>query len=408
LATRTNVTLIGNEAPYTFINNGWITDSGNITDGNFVEAGIDRDGSNGVDAPAPGDSACPGAGCRLFSSTWNPPPGNPVPGDDPLTAQAQRGAVIQMFYAMNRYQAEMYRLGFTEQARNFQTDNFGRGGVGNDRVSAEGQDSSGTNNANFSTVADGGRGRMQMYLWTGPTPDYDGTADAEVIIHEVTHGLSNRLHGNASGLSTNMARGMGEGWSDFYAYTMLAEPTDPINGIYTTGGYATYLAAASFTGNYYYGIRRFPRAPITFLGPNGKPHAPFTFRHLNSNCNTEIGTTTTIGTISAFPRGPFGVTQCDAVHNAGEVWSSALWEIRNLMVSRLGFQNGTTRVLQVVTDGMKLAPLGPTFLQERDAIIAAAAAVPGKLQPMWSISAKASASAAWALAQQLSRHRRQM
>ncbi len=50
---------------------------------------------------------------------------------------------------MNRYHDELYRLGFTESARNFQNDNYGRGGVGNDRVSAEGQDSSGTNNANF-------------------------------------------------------------------------------------------------------------------------------------------------------------------------------------------------------------------------------------------------------------------
>ena len=33
------------------------------------------------------------------------------------------------------------------------------------------------------------------------------------------------------------------------------------------------------------------------------------------------------------------------------------------------------RVLQVVTDGMKLAPTGPTFLQERDAIISAANAI---------------------------------
>ncbi|HMS10597.1 MAG TPA: M36 family metallopeptidase, partial [Pyrinomonadaceae bacterium] len=215
VGTRVNISRIGNEAPYTFVNNGWITDGANITDGNFNEAGVDRVAPNGVDAPQAGDGACPGAGCRVFTSTWNPAPGNPAPGDDPLTAQAQRGAVIQMFYAMNWYQSEMYRLGFTEQAFNFQQDNFGRGGTGNDRVSSEGQDSSGTNNANFSTPADGGRGRMQMYVWTGPTPDYDGTADADVIIHEVTHGLSNRLHGNASGLSTNMARGMGEGWSDF-------------------------------------------------------------------------------------------------------------------------------------------------------------------------------------------------
>ena len=121
---------------------------------------------------------------------------------------------------------------------------------------------------------------MQMYLWTGPTPDYDGTTDVDVIIHEVTHGTSTRLHGNASGLSTNMSRGMGEGWGDWYAHTMLAEPTDPINGIYTTGGYATYLlTSATDTSNYYYGIRKFPKAVIAFTGgPNNRPHNPLTFK----------------------------------------------------------------------------------------------------------------------------------
>jgi hypothetical protein len=374
LLTRTNVTLIGNEAPFAFNNNGWITDGANITDGNALEAGIDRDGTNGVDAPQTG------APNRTFDSTWNPPPGNPAPGDEPVTAQAQRGAVIQMFYVMNRYHDELYRVGFTEPARNFQHDNFGRGGLGNDRISAEGQDSGGFNNANFSIVADGTRGRMQMYLWNGPTPDKDGTTDAEVIIHEVTHGTSQRLHGNATGLSQNMAGGMGEGWGDWYAYTMLAEPSDPIDGVYTTGGYATHLLGG-MTSNYYHGIRRFPRAPITYTGgPNNKPHNPFTFKHLNGNCDTTLGTTA-MAVDSAFPRNPSvstssGAQACNQVHNAGEIWSSALWEVRNRMVARLGFTAGTTRVLQVVTDGMKLSPLNPTFLQARDAIITAAAALP--------------------------------
>ena len=361
IISRTNVTRIGNEAPYAFNNNGWITDAINITDGNALQAGIDRDGVNGVDAPQTG------APNRVFDSTWNPPPGNPAPGDEPLTAQAQRGSVIQMFYVMNLYHDELYRLGFTEQARNFQASNFGRGGVENDRVSAEGQDSSGTNNANFSTPADGGRGRMQMYLWTGPTPDYDGTTDAEIIIHEVTHGTSNRLHGNSSGLSTNMSGGMGEGWGDFYAHALLSEPTDPINGIYTEGGYATYLATGGFTGNYYYGIRRFPKAVMAFTGgPNNRPHNPLTFADADSTqFNISDG---------AFARGPFGVSTVDQVHNLGEIWSSALWEVRAKLVTRLGWAVGNRKVLQLVTDGMKLAPLGPTFLQERDAILAAAQA----------------------------------
>jgi hypothetical protein len=362
--SRSTVSRIGNESPFEFNNLGWITDGTNVTDGNNLQAGIDRDGTNGVDATQIG------APNRTFDSTWNPPPGNPAPGDDPLTTQAQRGAVIQMFYVMNAYHDELYRLGFTEAAHNFQNDNFGRGGTGLDRVSAEGQDSSGTNNANFGTPADGGRGRMQMYLWSGPTPDYDGTTDADIIIHEVTHGTSNRLHGNSSGLTTNMSGGMGEGWGDFYAHCLLSEPSDPINGIYTEGGYATYLGSSGYVNNYYYGIRRFPKAVIAFTGgPNNRPHNPLTFADADSTqFNINDG---------AYTRGPFGSSTPDQVHALGEIWSSALWEVRAKLVARLGWEVGNRRTLQLVTDGMKLAPLGPTFLTERDAIIAAAQALGG-------------------------------
>ena len=47
---------------------------------------------------------------------------------------------------------------------------------------------------------------MQMFIWTGPPVDIDTAVDAQIVIHEFTHGLSNRLHGNSSGLTTNMAR----------------------------------------------------------------------------------------------------------------------------------------------------------------------------------------------------------
>ncbi|HEY0427419.1 MAG TPA: M36 family metallopeptidase [Pyrinomonadaceae bacterium] len=375
ITARTSMTLIGNEGVYSFNNNGWITDGTNITDGNNVEAGVDRVAPSGVDAPATGSPN------RVFSNAWNPPPGNPAPGDDPLTPVAQYGATTSMFYIENRYHDEMYRLGFNEAAKNFQTTNFTAQGVGNDRISAEGQDSSGTNNANFSTPADGGRGIMQMYLWTGPTPDYDGTTDAEVIIHESTHGTSNRLHGNGSGLG-GMGGMMGEGWSDFYGHVMLSEPTDDINGVYTTGGYATYQLGG-FSANYFYGIRRFPKALLSVTGGPARPACgnapcpinPFTFKHVNADCDTTLGTTTT-AVSSAFPRSPVIATSgsCNQVHNAGEIWSSALWEVRGLMLTRLGWAVGNRKTLQLVTDGMKLAPLNPTFLQERDAIIAAAAA----------------------------------
>lgn len=382
--TRTDVTIIGNEFPNTFNDLGWITDGNNTTDGNNVQAGLDRE------LPATGNPANPadidptgmatGSPSRVFSYAYNPMNPNTSTGDaptpnTPTTCTAtgtnaaptayQQGVTAQLFYTTNLYHDAMYRLGFNEAARNFQNNNFGRGGVGADRVSAQSQDCAGTDNANFTTPADGTRGTMQMFIFDDPTPDSDGSLDNDVVIHELTHGTSNRLHSNASGLTNNMSRGMGEGWSDFYGLSMLSEATDPINGVYSAGAYVTWNSFGLGTTNSYYGIRRFPKAVMAFTGgPNNRPHNPLTFGDLNSGCSLTDG---------AFA--PAFTGTCDQVHNAGEIWSSALWEVRALMVTRLGFQDGTTRVLQVVTDGMKLAPANPTFVQERDAILSAASAL---------------------------------
>jgi len=70
-----------------------------------------------------------------------------------------------MFFWSNCYHDLLYTLGFTEPAGNFQGNNFGRGGLGNDFVRAEAQDYSEISNANFSTPADGSLQRMQMYIF---------------------------------------------------------------------------------------------------------------------------------------------------------------------------------------------------------------------------------------------------
>ncbi len=382
---RTLVTRVGNEPPYSFNNLGWITDGNNTLDGNNVQAGLDREGPNDGSLNANGidpNSIPSGSPNRVFNYPFSPGiPTNPAlnTGDSPLPAgqnpqicleegiaaiptDFQKASVTQMFYVSNFFHDEVYRFGFTELARNFQNDNFGRGGLGGDRLSAQAQDCSGINNANFSTPADGERPQMQMYLWQGPNPDIDGALDADVMIHELTHGLSNRLHGNGSGLFLDIARGMGEGWSDFYAHCLLSEPTDPIDGLYTIGAYDTYLFGTVGFNNYYYGIRRFPKAIKTSVGgPQNRPHNPLTF--------ADIDVATADASDGAF--NPRFIPFADQVHNIGEVWSSALWEIRARYIQRLGWETGNRRILQFVTDGMKLAPLGPTPISERDAMIAA-------------------------------------
>ena len=368
---RVNFTLIGNEAPNPGMNNlGWITDGTNgvngHTDGNNAEAGLDVVAPDGVDAPVAGT-------LRVFSFAYTPGVGlSPAPGDAPTVPAYQMGMVTNMFYWGNRYHDVLYSAGFTEAARNFQNDNFGRGGVAVDRLRLEGQDSSGTNNANMSTPADGGRGRAQMFRFTGPTPNRDSGIDQDVFIHELTHGTSNRLIGNSTGLGNNRGGSMGEGWGDFYGRVLLSTASEDVNGIYTTGGWVTltFAGTAAFTDNYYYGIRRFPYAVKTNVGgPLMRPHNPQTF--------ADIDTAQLNNADGAFARSVLIGNTATEVHNAGEIWCMNLLEVRARIITRLGFAAGNTRTLQLVTDGMKVTPVSPTFTQARDAILSAATALGG-------------------------------
>jgi hypothetical protein len=364
LINRSSITVIGNEAPNPGQNNlGWITDGNNTTDGNNVQAGIDRDGSDGVD-PA---GMATGSPSRVFNFTYNPSPGNPVNGDDPVPAAPlsayQQGAATNLFYWTNRYHDFVYNAGFNEASKNFQNDNFGRGGVAADRVRGEAQDSSGTNNANFSTPADGGRGRMQMYIFSNSPVRRDGDLDADVFAHELTHGTSNRLIGNGTGLGNTRGGGMGEGWGDFYGRMILSTASEDVNGIYAMGGYVTNNVAAFGIGNnnYYYGIRRFPYAVKTNVGANGMPHNPTTLADIDPG-QQNLGD-------GAFP--PIFTGSATEVHNEGEIWCMMLLEVRARIITRLGFAAGNQRMLQITTDGMKLTPTSPNFIQARDAIISA-------------------------------------
>ncbi len=100
----------------------------------------------------------------------------------PGTVANRNAAVVNLFYWNNIVHDLTYQYGFTEAAGNFQADNLGRGGLGNDFVRAEAQDGSGTNNANFSTPPDGVSGRMQMYLWSPAAQPYALTVTAPAAV----------------------------------------------------------------------------------------------------------------------------------------------------------------------------------------------------------------------------------
>ncbi len=250
-------------------------------------------------------------------------------GSEPSAGANSQAAQVNLFYWINRYHDILYSFGFTEAAGNFQTGNFGLGGAGGDAVLGDAQDGLGINNANFSTPPDGQPGRVQMFLWNTASPQLDGSFDQGVIIHELTHGLSNRLVGNGVGLGNFQSASMGEGWSDYFGLTLMRSEQDDPRGAYVIGGYVI--------NNYNLGVRRHPYS--TDMQVN-----PLTFRNLSD----------------AF-----------TVHDGGEIWCGMLWEMRALLLERYGFVAGQRQSIQLVVDGLKLTPTEPTFIDARDAILLA-------------------------------------
>ena len=347
---------------------GWIPDGGNETLGNNVDAHTDRNNDDRPDLPRPH-----GAPSRVFDFPMD------LATQDPTNYAA--AAVVQLFYTCNWMHDRLYELGFTEAAGIFQTSNFGRGGLEDDAVLADAQDGSGTDNANFSTPPDGQPGRMQMYIFTGPRPRRDGDFDAEIVLHEYTHGLSGRLVGGGQGLGTLQSDGMGEGWSDFYGLALLSQPGDDVDGVYAAGAYASYrIGGSNDTENYYFGIRRYPYT--TDLTKN-----PLTFKDIDPAQADYCASG------APYHTGMFGAcssSMANEVHNQGEVWCATLWEARAALVRKYGWALGNPMILQLVTDGMKLTPAQPNFLQARDAILQADRVNNGgaNLAQLWAAFAK--------------------
>lgn len=344
--------------------NGWINDGDNETRGNNADCFLDRDFDFQPDGPRP-----QGDPFRVFD----------FPLDltqEPI--QYTNASIVQMFYWVNWYHDRLYQLGFTESAGNFQMDNFGRGGLGNDPIIGyvqSGADAGLFNNAFFVPSPDGVPGQIAMFLWDSPTPDRDGDLDAEVILHEATHGLTTRLVGGGNGLTALQSRGLGEGWSDFYALALLSQPGDNIDGVYPMAGYVTY----QFMGlreNYYFGIRRYPYS-------TDMSKSPLTFKDIDPNqISSHPG-------VPRSPIDPFDPQEASQVHNQGEVWCAILWDVRANLIRKHGYA-GNELMLRLVTDGLKLCPPNPNFVEARDAIILADLVATGgaNARELWSGFAK--------------------
>jgi hypothetical protein len=324
---------------------GWVNDAGLSTSGNNIDAFLDRNLDTIPDVPRPQ--------AQTTNNVFD------FPLDltrDPLSYQ--QASTVQLFWRANWYHDRLYQLGFTEAAGNYQTTNFNRGGLGNDAILClvqAGADVGNSDNSFFQAAPDGTPGYCVMFVFDQTIPFRDGSLDQEVVCHEMTHGVSERLLGHGTLISALQSEGMGEGWSDFYSLCLLSESTDDVNGNYAEGGYVT----ENFFGekeNYYFGIRRYPYT--TDMSKN-----PLTFKDIDPQ-QADAHILSPINPI-------FGGGSADEVHNQGEVWCVTLREVWSSLVSKYGWTNGNELVLQLVTDGLNLAPANATFLEARDGIMQA-------------------------------------
>jgi large repetitive protein len=162
-------------------NDPWLPAGATETVGNNVDAFLNLLAPDGYGNPTTTAPADPPTGDYRAQVTG---PGQflhaQVPDGNGALAEGRQGAIQQLFYDLNFLHDWYYDAGFDEAAGNAQTDNFGRGGLGNDSIKAQVQDYSGFDNANMTTGADGGRPRMRMYVFRSPANMLDLQAPATI------------------------------------------------------------------------------------------------------------------------------------------------------------------------------------------------------------------------------------
>ena len=307
---------------------GWLDTDGVLgaespeSTGNNADAYFDENGNNLPDA---GERADGGA---------------PLAFDFPLDLADPHGSpdalVTNAFYWADVFHDVTYRHGFTEVAGNFQVNNYGRGGLGDDAMRVRVLVGNG---ATMTTPPDGSapRATIGSYVSTRPT-----SLDALVMVHEFAHGLTNRLTGGPSTVSClQNSEHAGEGWSDFYGLALTMRPDH-------SGTVGREI------GNWIGG---------------GAPGQPGGVRPSPYSTNFALNNYT------------YGDTPAAAVpHGVGFVWATILWELYWELVDAAGFDPdlydgdgtaGNQMAFGLVTTGLKLQPCMPGFVDARDAILVA-------------------------------------
>lgn len=196
---------------------------------------------------------------------------------------------------------------------------------------------------------------VKIQTESSPFVNADGDFDNGIIAHEYGHGISIRLAGGPNNSSClNNRDQMGEGWSDWFALMMQIKPGD-FSG--ARRGIGTFVSSEPTDGK---GIRDYPYSTDRAINP-----MTYNFTNNYQFLDSE------------------NVEQT-SVHGVGSVWATMLWDLSWAYINKYGFDNnkysgvgGNNKLMQIVLDGIKLQPCSPSFVDARDAIIAADQAITG-------------------------------
>ena len=170
---------------------------------------------------------------------------------------------------------------------------------------------------------------------SGVTGDFDNG----IVAHEYTHGISIRGTGGPStGSCLSNFEQAGEGWSDWFGLVMQTTATNMADD---RRGIGTYALGQPTNGD---GIRDYPYSRDMNIDPH-------TYADINS---------------------------VSVPHGVGSIWCVTIWDLYWDLIDVYGFDTdfytgtgGNNMAMQLVMDGIKLQACSPTFLDSRDAILAA-------------------------------------
>jgi extracellular elastinolytic metalloproteinase len=249
------------------------------------------------------------------------------------SATGNEQKLINAFYFCNLMHDFFFGLGFDEAAGNFQNVNRIHAGIGGDCVIVRIFNTTLKGHATMRGRPDGRSGEMHLGLVPANPPGSlrHAALDPDVVIHEFTHGVTERTVGgpmNFRALESPQSIALAEGWSDYYALTFQS---------YGLPAAAEKVAFGDWVVNRPAGMRGFLYD-------------------------------------DAFPKtfGDLGQDRYQTATVCGEVWCAALMRMnreigRELSDTRRGHEIGW----QAVFDALKLVQPNPGFLQVRDAILGA-------------------------------------